>query len=88
MGLKKHHKILIGSFTAVIIAYMIVNGIFLYLLFIKSISIEAQIADTRKDTKDQILDVKTETQTKINDLSSIVELTQNDLSSQISQLKA
>ena len=35
MALKKYHKILLGSFSSIIIIFMIINGILLYSLFIK-----------------------------------------------------
>ena len=35
MALKKHHKILLGGFSSIVIIFMIVNSIFLYSLFIK-----------------------------------------------------
>ena len=35
MAMKKHHKIIIGSFSSIVIIFMIVNGALLYFLFIK-----------------------------------------------------
>lgn len=35
MPLKKHHKIIVGSFSSIIIIFMIVTGILLYSLFLK-----------------------------------------------------
>ncbi|MCK5150050.1 trypsin-like peptidase domain-containing protein [Candidatus Pacearchaeota archaeon] len=35
MALKKHHKIILGSFSSLVIIFMIVSSIFLYLIFLK-----------------------------------------------------
>jgi len=67
MELKRHHKWLIGSFSTVVILFMISSGVFMYLMFIRQ-----EVNFNQLDNK--ISDLQTDTQTKINELSdSIIE---------------
>lgn len=88
MALKKHHRILIGSFTTFIIIYMIINGVLLYFLFLKVIDLQIQQSNFQDNTEKQLLIIKTDLQSKVNDLTSVITLTQQDLKSQISEIKA
>lgn len=62
MPLKRHHKIVIGSFSFILIVFMIVSGIFTYLIFVKQ--------NLNYNTLNQKIDnLQTETQTNINTLT-------------------
>lgn len=86
--LKSHHKIFIGSFTSVVIIYMIVSAIFLNGIIVKQ--------TLNNDELNQRLDsLQTDTQRKLNDLTTSVIKLENSLSSinesvkyQIDTLKA
>jgi len=60
--LKRHHKWLIGSFTSLVIIFMITISIFTYMIFIKQ-ELSYNLLDRR------ITNLKIETQTSINFLS-------------------
>jgi len=66
--MKRHHKIIFGSFGSIVIVYMITSSVFLYLLFIKQTlnhnSLSAEISDT---------------QSKINTLTENLIRTREDL---------
>lgn len=63
MELKRHHKIFIGSFTSLVIIYMIINSLFLYTLFVKT-------NINFNNISQEIQSMKTENQLKINELTS------------------
>ncbi len=80
MPLKKHHKILIGSISSLIVIALILNSVALYLLFIKTTTdyskLETKIADS---------------QSKIRELSENLIETKESLGSintELSELKA
>ncbi len=79
MPLKRHHKILIGSFSSLVAIFMIVCSIFLYVLFMK------QNFDYA-DLDNKITKVETETNSKINELSNTLLQTEEELTSLGSQL--
>lgn len=88
MPLKKHHKIMIGGVSSMIIIFVIVNSIFLYLLFAKlNFSFNALETDIKQ--------IKMDTQSQINELTTNLIQTKETLLSldeslktEISQLKA
>jgi len=63
MALKRHHKVMIGSFSTIIVIYMIVSGILLYVLLVNQ-----QINYSMLSQK--IEELTKDTQSKINGLSS------------------
>lgn len=79
MPLKKHHKILIGSFSSIIIIFMIASGILIYVLFVKQSFQYNQL-------NNQIENLQTDTQTKLNELTNIIILTEEELKSLGSQI--
>jgi len=88
MALKKHHKWLIGSFSSLIIIFMLTTSVFMYLIFLKQ---EYNYGVLNK----KIADSQTETQSKINELAeNLIQTNQilNDelgsLSQEFSVLKA
>jgi len=62
MTLKKHHKIIIGSFSFVIIVFMIISGIFTFMLFTRQ---ELNYLSLNK----KITEVQADTQNKLNELT-------------------
>jgi serine protease Do len=79
MALKRHHKIIIGSVSSLLILFMITNSIFIYLIFIKQTA-----ADSALDQK--INSLQTDTQTKMNELTESVLKTENELKNLGSQI--
>ena len=84
MKLKRHHKWLIGSFSTLVIIFMISAGVLLYTLFVKQ-------ELNYNELKDRISDVQTNTQSQINLLSENIISTQTSLEEsqqELSLLKA
>jgi len=88
MPLEKHHKIMIGSFTSVVIIALIINSVFLYILF-------ARLDYNVNQIDSEITELKIDTQSKINELTQNIINTQeslgqtiNSLDTELSQLKA
>ncbi len=68
MAIKRHHKIIIGSFSFIIIIFMIISGVFTYLIFI------------RQNLNYNLLNQKiTETQSNINILTENLIQTQSNM---------
>ena len=61
MQLERHHKILIGSFSTIVIIFMISTSVFLYLLFVKTnlnyATLNKKIDGIEKDTNSKITDL-------------------------------
>ncbi len=72
MPLKRHHKIIIGSLSSLVIIFMIVGSVLIYVIFIRQnlnyISLDNKISD-----------LQTDTQTKINDLTTGIMELENEL---------
>ena len=79
MALQRHHKILIGSFTTIIVIFMITSSALLYLLFVKS-NVNYSVLNNK------IEGLQKETDAKISDLSSGLLKTNNLISSQVGSL--
>lgn len=75
MPLQRHHKILIGSFTSVVIIFMLTTSVFLYLLYVK-MNLNYQ------NLNDKIA----ETDTKVNELSEGLLKTNNIIDSELGSL--
>jgi S1-C subfamily serine protease len=72
MPLQKHHKIIIGSFSSVIIIFMIISSILFYLLFVKQ--------DFQYNTlNQQIENLQTDTQIKLNELTTTIMQSEEEL---------
>lgn len=71
-GLKRHHKIFIGSFSTIVIIFMIISAILLNGLIVKQTVNHNEITD-RLDKFEE------ETQSKINELSDNIMLTNEEL---------
>ena len=79
MPLQRHHKILIGGLSSLVIIYMIINGIFLYMLYLQ---LDANYNALNK----KITEMQAETENKIIELSENVLQTREDLGTTISSL--
>jgi len=79
MTLKRHHKILIGSFGTIVILFMITTSIFLYLLFVNQ-NLNYQILNKKIGT------LETETNSKINELAKNVLETKDTVGSELGSL--
>lgn len=83
-GLKRHHKILIGGFSTIIIAFMIVSGILIYLSYIKIELLENKLNKNQLETQSKINEMTTSIiQTK----ESVISLDKS-ISTEIKQLRA
>lgn len=72
MPLKKHHKWLIGSFSMLVIIFMITSSIFMYTIFVRQ--------EVNYNTLNgKIFNLQTETHSSINEISSILIKTQENL---------
>jgi len=76
MPLKKHHKWLIGSFTSLVIIFMITISIFTYMIFIRQ-ELNYNLLNRK------ITNLKIETQSNINSLSEGLIETRSELESQL-----
>lgn len=84
MPLKKHHKIFIGSFSSLIIMFMLISGFFMYVFYINQ-------GQQYKELNNKISEIQTNIQSQINLLSESLADTQLNLEEsqqQLSLLKA
>jgi len=88
MPLKRHHKIIIGSLSFIVIIFMIISGVFTYLIFIKQ-NVNYNLLNQK------IINLKTDTQSQINILTgnliqtqASIEESQEALQQELSLLKA
>jgi S1-C subfamily serine protease len=79
MVLKRHHKIIIGSVSSLLVIFMIMSSLFMYFIFVKQTASDAAL-----DKK--ITDLQLDTQTKLNQLTEIVMKTENELKNLGSQI--
>ena len=79
MALKRHHKWLIGSFSSVVIIFMIISGFLTYLILIQQ-----EINFGRLNQK--IEDLQADTQSKINDLTESLLQTNEILHKEVGSL--
>ena len=79
MALKRHHKWLIGSFSSLMIIFMITIGIFTYMIFVKQ-ELNYNLLDQR------IINLQTETQRNVNTITDNLIQTREDLTSLNSEL--
>ena len=88
MALKRHHKIIIGSLSFMVIMFMIVSGIFTYLIFVKQ-TINYNLLNQK------MINSQTDTQSQINILTEnliqtqkLIEESQEALQLEMDLLKA
>ncbi|MFH1327168.1 MAG: trypsin-like peptidase domain-containing protein [archaeon] len=74
IGLKKHHKIMIGSFSTVVIIYMVVTAIMLNGIIVKQ-------TVNHNELSDRINEIQQDTQSKINELTDNLMNTNQEITS-------
>ena len=79
MPLKRHQKIIIGSFSSLVIIFMIVISIFVYMIFIKQ-NINYSVLNKN------IMDLQTDNQSKLNELTLNIIQTEVELNLMGSQI--
>ena len=79
MPLQRHHKILIGSFSTIVIIFMISTSVFLYLLFVKT-NVNYSMLNQKIDS------IEKDTNSKITDLSEGLIKTNNLIGSELGSL--
>jgi S1-C subfamily serine protease len=79
VGFNRKHKIIIGSFSTIIILVIIINSIMLYILY-------GMLNSNVNKIEDQISNLQKDTQTKFNDLTQTTLQTKKDLNSLNTQL--
>ena len=79
MTLKRHHKIIIGSLSSLLILFMITSSVFTYLIFIKQNAADAQL-------NQKISSLQVDTQTKLNELTESILKTESELNNLGSQI--
>jgi S1-C subfamily serine protease len=79
MALKKHHKIIIGGFSSIIIIFMVITGILLNAIIVKQ-----QI--NHNEVLSKIENLEADTQSKLNELSEALIETRNDVNSLTNQV--
>ena len=79
MALKTHHKWLIGSFSSIIIIFMITTSVLMYAMFIKQ---EYNYQQLNK----KIGNLQADTQIKISDITESVVQTNKNLNTQLTKL--
>ncbi|MBU0958848.1 MAG: trypsin-like peptidase domain-containing protein [Nanoarchaeota archaeon] len=72
VGLKKHHKWIIGSFTSVIVIFMVISGILLNGIIVKQ-------TVNHNSVNERIDSLQAETLSKLNELTEILQETQSSL---------
>ena len=72
MALKKHHKIVIGGFSTLLIALLIANSVFIYILY-------GQLQLSYNNLNSEIETFRDDTQLSLNELSGSILDTQGDL---------
>ncbi len=73
MAMKRHHKIIIGSFSTVLVIILVSNTIFIYFLY-------AQLQFSNTQLEREINSLQTDTQSKINELTTNLLDTKESLS--------
>jgi len=88
MPLERHHKILIGSFTSIVLIFMLTTSVFLYLLFVR-------MDLNYQNINDKVANLEADTNSKVSEISESLiqtnELLDNELGSiskQIDLIKA
>ena len=79
MALKRHHKWIIGSFSSLLIIFMITSGVFTYLIFVNQ-QHNFEVLDQK------IVDLQSDTQVKVNDLAESLTQTNNILDKEVGSL--
>ena len=79
MALKKHHKWLIGSFSSLVILFMIIMGVLMYIMFVKQELNQNQL-------NKKIFELNADLQIKINEITENLMQTNEILSNELGSL--
>jgi len=79
MPMKKHHKIIIGSFSSFLIVVLIANSVFIYFLY-------GQLQFSYNQLESEITQSQADTQSKFNELTTSILQSQEELNSLGSQI--
>jgi len=79
MPLKRHHKIIIGGVSFLLVLFMVASSLFMYMIFTKQTTDVTQI-------NQKITNLQTDTQTKLNELSTSILEAETELKSLGSQI--
>ena len=79
MPMKRHHKIIVGSFSSIIIIFMIISGILLNTILAKQ-NLNYNVLNNK------LTELQTDTQTKFNELTTSILNAQKELNSLGSQI--
>jgi S1-C subfamily serine protease len=95
MALKKHHKWIIGSFSSLIIIFMITTSVLMYVIFVKqeynNNQLNKKITDLEADTQSKISDVTEslmQTNTNLIQTNEILDMELGSLNEELDLLKA
>jgi len=95
MPLKRHHKIMIGSFSSLLIIILVANTIFIYFLYaqlqLSNSQLEKEISELEADTQSKINELATsllDTKENLNKIDSSLNDLDVSLTMEISELKA
>jgi len=72
MPLQKHHKIMIGGISSFVVIILLLNSVFLYILY-------GQLQLSNKNIEKEILTLQADTNTKLNELTTRILQTQTNL---------
>ena len=72
MPLQRHHKIMIGSFSSLLIVLLIANSVFIYFLY-------GQIQMSYSKLEEEITELKIDTQSKLNEITDNIVVTQESV---------
>ena len=84
MPLERHHKIMIGSFSTLIIVFIIISSVLIYSSFLKITLLENQLSKNQLEMQSKINDL---TSTLMQTKENVINLDQS-LTTKINQLKA
>lgn len=89
--MKKHHKVLIGSFSSLVIIFMIVNGILIYLLFVQQTvnynKLNQKIVDTQSSIN-TLTDNLIQTKSALEETVSSLDIKIGSIGKEMDVLKA
>src|SRR3989344_1181386 len=72
MPLQRHHKIMIGSFSSLLIVLLIANSVFIYFLY-------GQLQMSYSKLEGEITELKIDTQSKLNEITDNIMVTQESV---------
>ncbi len=90
-GLKKHHKWMIGSFSTIVIVFMVVTGILMYTIFMKQNFIYDELNEKMAESQSNINSLTEnliQTKTTLEDTITLLDIKVGSVTNEIDLLKA